>query len=131
MTKVSSLTLVDPRVKFLKDKVKLELSRYPKYTKDVDKDLSKLVHDLIIAIVPIEFEKVAVEITPNATLKFKLLIDEEKLLIISKPLKDNELNADQVIFSIFFNRELVVSDCKNVHELVKGFNNFLALPSIS
>ncbi|SFF25016.1 hypothetical protein [Spirosoma endophyticum] len=114
----------DPKIDALKARIKSEIERYPQYLPEDAENIQDLVNDMAGWIASIEFEKVAIELTPSSTLKFKFLLESDRQLIITKPLDKNELAKDEVFFSLFFNKELLVSDVKNVYELVQGLNKF-------
>jgi hypothetical protein len=80
-------------------------------------------------IAELDFEFENVEITNQSGIKFSLLFPENKLLLISKSVYPERIdfNSDEVIFSFFINRKLIVSDVSEFPTLTKGFKKYLTM----
>ena len=97
---------------------------------NLDKNRLDLVFKLVrVSLAELDFTKCAVEITSDAKVKCSLLFPEEKMLMVTKPIYpvDYELNDNQVFFSFFINRKLIVSNVFEVQKLVDRFNVFFSL----
>lgn len=123
-TKTLLRSLDDPKISLLREKIKAEMLCYPQYLPEDRAHILDLTNELSTVVASMEYEKVAVELTPSSTLKFKFTLSEGKRLIITKPLDSDDLSREEVVFSIFFNKDLLVSDVKNINELVQGINEF-------
>lgn len=79
-------------------------------------------------LIDIPFENISIELTPNSAVKFKLVLDQSKLLIINKPFEELvDLANDEVIFSIFVNRELIISDATTISNVVEGVQKYMSM----
>lgn len=108
-------------------KVEKEFFKYSSYVKiDID-EAKRIASDLSHEVAKINFKDIAVEFTPTNSIKYKIVLEEGKLLIINKPFSDIEgLQKDQVIFSVIVNRELIISDTSNLSTLVQGINEYIS-----
>ena len=77
----------------------------------------------------LNFEHSAIEITNSNSLKFTLLFSEKKLLMITKSLNPSDINLenDDIIFSLFIDRKLIVSDVSKITAFTKGFKKYLTM----
>jgi len=74
----------------------------------------------------INFTDSSVELTPTNSFKIKLLLPDNKLLVITKPFGEvDDLGPEEVIFGIFQGKRCLISDAKNIVDLVKGINEYL------
>ena len=72
------------------------------------------------------FERAAVEIPGSSSIRFTLKFNDDKLLLISKALESVEdLQEDEIIFSFFINRELIISNAASISTFVEGFKELL------
>ncbi len=104
---------------------------YEKYYSYIKGDLDsfyqnvKLVNSIISIIC---YEDFAIELTPSSTIKYSLLLPDKKKLIIKKYFEKYEDKAENdVIFSIFDNKKLILSDTKDLNELVSGINRYIQM----
>lgn len=77
----------------------------------------------------LDFQEISIEITKSDSMKFNLLFPQNKLLLITKSLfpATFELNDDEVIFSFFINRKLVISDVSELSAFTDGFKKYLSV----
>ncbi len=75
----------------------------------------------------IYFKESVVEITPSSSLKFTLLIDDTRMVMVSKSFEtfEDQPLGDFVIFSFFIDRKLIVSNAIELKAFVKGLNKYL------
>jgi hypothetical protein len=94
------------------------------------KDLGKNDQDLItsefnkvaVHLAKLPFEKYVVELTKSGSIKFALRFNDNLLLIVTKPfIKLEELSANDIIFSVFDNRELIATDVSNIPDFIQKF----------
>jgi hypothetical protein len=79
-------------------------------------------------IAKIDYEDFDIELTPSSTIKYSLLLPDKKILIITKSFEDYADKAEnEVIFSIFDNKKLILSDIKDLNELVSGINGYIKM----
>jgi len=72
------------------------------------------------------FIKSNIELTQSENIKYTLLFPDDKLLLITQSLGSIEdLNDDEILFSFFVNRELIMSNVTETSLLVKGFSGYL------
>ena len=127
---------VDKRSKVITNAKLIDLNEaweeaFKKYHRYIKEDLEsfyqnvKLVNSIISVI---NYEDFAIELTPNSTIKYSLLLPDKKKLIIKKYFEKYEDKAENdVIFSIFDNKKLILSDTKDLDELVSGINRFIEM----
>lgn len=107
-----------------------EYEKYCHYIKGdskvFDKNI-KLVNSIISAI---NYDDFDIELTPSSTIVYSLLLPDKKLLIITKSFQNDEDKAENdVVFSIFDNKKLILSDIKDLNELVSGINEYTKMQS--
>jgi hypothetical protein len=75
----------------------------------------------------INFIESVIEITPSSSLKFTLLIDGDRMVMVSKSFEtfEDQPSEDIVIFSFFIQRKLIVSNAIEIKAFVKGINEYL------
>ena len=71
------------------------------------------------------FKYASVEFTTNKAIKFSLVFDEGKLLMITKFIED-ELN-ESILYSLFVNRKLIASNVSEISSFAEGFKEFLSM----
>lgn len=116
------------RFNILKNKIDAELNQYSSYIEiDIQRAKSNMF-DLAEKLADIPFQKVSVEITPSNAVKFKMILDESKLLIINKPFEELlDLSNDEIIFSIFVNRELIISNAGTTFNVVEAIQKYMSM----
>ena len=69
-----------------------------------------------------------IEIVPFQSIKFTLLFESGKMIMVSKSIEELEgqPSADIVVFSFFINRALIVSDVSEIKVLAKGLKEYLS-----
>lgn len=74
----------------------------------------------------IKFDAMCLELTPSNAIKFILTFNKNMMLMVTSPFdKIEELDEDGVVFSLFEDRELVVSDAQKLNVLVDGVISLL------
>ena len=103
-----------------------EYNKYSHYIKENQTNFKSSVEQLNQIICQIYFEDFEIELTPNNSVKYTLLLPDKKLLMITKSFNSYEDKGEKdVVFSIFDNRTHIISDIKNLDELVEGINRYL------
>ncbi|SRR6266542_712469 len=107
------------REKIIKEKLKKEFQKNQKYLKIPFHEAKQISNEIINKISEINFDDVAVEISPLNSLKLNIRTDQETLITIIKPFKELvDLKKDEVIFNIYINDECIISNAENLYELV-------------
>jgi len=110
----------------LKDALDKELD----FIKNTDNNIliNKSFYELTNSICELDFEFVNVEIINNTKIKITLYFSEGKALIINKFLVNVDgVDSSQVLYSIFVNRKLVVTNASEISLLTKGFKKYLSM----
>jgi len=106
-----------------------ELKKYSDYLIH-DADYSRKIFERIALLISeLPFISGTIELTMKKGFKFTLLFPRNKLLMISKslsPEKSQNLN-DEIIYSLFFNRQLIDFDEINLAENKEGFKKYLSV----
>jgi hypothetical protein len=89
--------------------------------------LQEIKDNLYQSIAEIKFLDFNIEITKRNLLKTTLLIDDDKLLIISKDIGDTLLNDKEVTYSYFIEKELIASNVENIKIFTKKFVDYLSM----
>lgn len=89
--------------------------------------LQEIKDNLFQSIAEIKFVDFNIEITKRDFLKITLLIDDNKLLIISKDIDDSILNNKDIVYSYFINKELIASDVENIKIFTEKFADYLSM----
>lgn len=112
----------------LKNKIDNEMLQYNRYV-EIDREKAiQNMYELARKLSDVPFQDVAVEITPSNAVKFKMMLDDRKLLIINKPFEElMDLSNDEVIFSIFINRELIISNAGTTFNVVQAIKNYMSM----
>ena len=116
------------RYELVSNKINKEFSEYAQYVEiDINKAKTK-AYNLAKELIDIPFKNISIELTRNSAIKFKVLLDENRLLIINKPFEELvDLSNDEVIFSIFVNRELIISDATTISNVVEGVQKYMSM----
>jgi hypothetical protein len=90
--------------------------------------INNLFQQLAVKIAELPFEKSAVEITSSDSIKISMAFSDNLLLILSKPFETLEdVSENDIIFSLFKNREMIASNVSKTTDFVEGFKRFLLL----
>ena len=105
----------------------VEFKKYSHYiTNDSNEEnISDIINSISKKIAHIPFKEFEIELSPNNCVKYILELQDKKILIITKALHsfdDNDKN--KVIFTIFKDKQLILSDEKQIYELVEGINRY-------
>ena len=105
-----------------------ELSNYHHYL-TISEDEARVVFKNTAALISeLPFEKGTVELTPSNSITFTVQFPKKHLLIISRPFHDVEdLKENEIIFSFFVDRELILSNAAVTSTFVEEFKEFLTL----
>ena len=105
-----------------------EYDKYTHYVVGNQTDFKRNVARVNQSIVQIHFEDYEIELTPNNSVKYTLLLPDKKMLMITKSFNSYEDKTEkEVVFSIFENKKLILSDIKNLDELVTGINKYIGM----
>ena len=115
------------RLNALNQAWEVEFKKYSHYiTNDSDKEnISDVINSTSKKIAQIPFKEFEIELSPNNCVKYILELQDKKIIIITKTLNsfdDNDKN--KVIFTIFKDKQLILSDEKQIYELVEGINRY-------
>jgi hypothetical protein len=110
----------------LKGKIDREYKNHTDYIK-INNSLFYDISDYLIKnIAKLSYEKALVELSPLNEIKFKLVLNENTLLILSKPFDFLDgSNYETIIYSVFINKELLLNDYVNIKNLEEAINKYL------
>lgn len=95
----------------LQQKYNAELERHGHNLPKVGKDKDKAFQSVALLLASLSFENASVEVTPMASIKFSLLLPDNRVVMVTKPLISNSfIGESDVVFSIFINKKLHASD---------------------
>ena len=72
----------------------------------------------------LNFNDIHLEITKSNLIRFSTVFGDNKILIISKDVSDNDTD---IIYSYFINRKLIASDVSDISIFTQKFNEYLCL----
>lgn len=111
----------------IQNRYSLEFKKYKHY---ISTDLveAKKTFDLISdQLARIDFNDILVELSPLNSVKFKIKLDDEKMLIVTKPFHEiSEMGDNDVLYSFFIKRERIISDTIRINDLADGFLKYLS-----
>lgn len=90
----------------------------------ITEDIERNVQLISENISELEFKDVHLEITKSEIIKFTTIFDDNKILIISKSISDNDTD---IIYSYFINRQLIASDVADISIFIQKFKEYLCL----
>ena len=103
-----------------------ELYRFRHHLLLTEKEVKLKFKNISSIISELPFEKSTVELTKSNGLKFTLLFPKNKLLLITKALGNVEnLKDNEIVFSLFINRELIMSNVSDDTNFMEGFQRYL------
>ena len=124
-TKISDLSY-NANFQQLQNKFEIEYLKYSHYISTDKSEAKEIFRKISKHISDINFNKIAIELTPSNAIKFTIILNNKLTLTISKPFGEMEdLEENQVVFSLYNNKELMVSDAAKINELVKGINSYV------
>ena len=94
------------------------------FSKDKIETIEKNYILLSDNISELNFNDIHLEITKSDLIKFTTVFDDNKILIISKDLSDNDTD---IIYSYFINRQLIASDVTEIKHFTEKFKEYLYL----
>jgi len=105
---------------------KKEFKRVEKKYQPVENSIIKTFSHVrkYLSILPIE--RCAVEINSDNTIKVTLSFLDNKLLMLTKSINDEENHDDEVMYSYFINRKLIASDVANFKKFTEGFKEYIS-----
>jgi len=80
-------------------------------------------------IAQLEFTHGTVELTSSHKIKFTLLFTDDKVLMVTKYLnpEDFDFSEEDIVFSLFVNKNLIATDVSEISYFVSGFKKYLAM----
>ena len=112
----------------IQNKFEKEYTKNSNYISSDKEEAQKSFTEISKSISKINYKKLALEITPSNAVKFTIILNEMVILSITKPFdKIDDLNENEVVFNLYKNRELLLSDATKIDELVKGINSYVHL----
>lgn len=107
---------------------KKELKRLEKQSLVAENEIEKTFSHMRKYLSQLPIEHSAVEINSDETIKITLSFSNDKLLMLTKSIRDNEekSNGDEVMYSYFINRKLIASDVTNFQYFTKGFKEYIS-----
>jgi len=106
-----------------------EFDQYHTYLRVSEHELLKQFNDVAEKLAQLKFIKAVVEFLKDDGFKFTLLFDDDKMVMVSKPIFGVEdLNESQIVFSYFVSRKFVASHAVELQEFVEKFKEFLEVP---
>ncbi len=109
----------------IQKKFEIEFSKYSNYILSDKVKARQTFNNISQHIYNIVYEKIVLEITPSNAVKFTLILNETTILAITKPFENlDSLGENEVVFNLYRDRELLISDAMKINELVKGINNY-------
>lgn len=94
------------------------------FSKDKIETIEKNYILLSDNISELNFNDIHLEITKSDVIKFTTVFDDNKILIISKDVSDNDTD---IIYSYFINRQLIASDVTEIKHFTEKFKEYLCL----
>lgn len=118
----------DPTAENLHTYLSLYLKQIEKHPDYLSIDKAKAIGYFFksaLKISKIPFEKSAVHLLPENGYKF-ILRNGNKLLMISQTLNGEDMKSDEVVYSLFENKELIISDLTKIDRFVDEIKIYLA-----
>ena len=110
------------------DEIRLRLSKAfveNGYSLAAIEELKPICERLVVAISKIKFSKIRIEVSLRSkAIIFSLLIGDDDLVMITKPLAEPVMDEGTVVFSLFQKRERIASDCVDIDMLVEGLSEY-------
>lgn len=82
------------------------------------------INQLVDCLAELNFEDIYLEITKKGLIKFSILMDENKILIISKSISED---ANNILYSYFINNQMIATNVCEIAPFVKKFKEFMSL----
>jgi hypothetical protein len=103
-----------------------EIDRYKQHP-NIQK-IKKKFDEASLLLSELPFENASVEVSHLESIRFTLQFRGNKLLLVSQTMNSIEdLRENEVIFSFFVNKELLISNAATITTLVEGFQELLTL----
>lgn len=119
-------TIILANTILMRSKFEKEFSSCGHYIKTDVADAKAQVESLIKEIAKLNFADIALELSQTNAIIFKIALDDELLMVITKPFFEIEdLKLNEVIFGLFRNREMLYSDSTEIEKLVDGTNKYM------
>lgn len=106
-------------------KITNEYSVRKNFVEISETDFFQLIDILIKYISHLNYQNISVELSPLNEIKFKIVLNEDTLLIITKPFEKLDTYYSKVFYSVFINKKSVLNDFNEIEELVEGINQFI------
>jgi hypothetical protein len=89
-----------------------------------NEQVQKKLNNLINNLSELKFDDVYLEITKTDLIKFSILLNDNKILIISKDISDE---TNLILYSFFINSQMIASNVCEIAPFVKKFKEFMVL----
>jgi len=119
--------ILNKKIRELEKLFNLEWQKNKRYIKVDNQGALNSIHKAIKQVSKINYEKILVELSPTNAVIFKILLKKENnlLLLLTIPFAQiQDLGEGEVIYSLFENRELIVSNAKLIEDIVEGINEY-------
>ena len=116
-------------MKVLETAFDTEIKKYSNYL-ITDKNNIKIIFKKTAAVIAeLPFKNGTIEIIKGNGFKFHLVFPNNYLLMISKSFENvnSTLNKNEIIFSLFINRQLIASNTSELETFKEGFKKFLSM----
>lgn len=124
--KQKTATVFNKKYQQIHAKFVRELANYSDYIVTDINEATETFEAISQKIAALDFDQIAVEITPSNAVKFIIKLDDQLLISIIKPFGTVEdLGNEDVIFNFYKDRELLISDISNIDALAKGIKDFI------
>ena len=122
---IKELSKRETRASELTQKIIKEYAIYKDYVKISFVEFAKVISLLTLNISKINYEKIIVELSPLNEIKIKMLLTDDILFIITKPLEKLDTDLTTVLYSVFINKISILNDYSSIEEMVEGISKFL------
>jgi hypothetical protein len=113
-------------LELIDEKFETEFAKYSHYITS-DKDEARAVVDLVKTEVSnLKFENCIIELSPLNSVKFKVKLAHNKILIVTKTFISSEEMMDKVFFSLIVDNDIIITDVLNLTDLIDGIQKYLA-----
>jgi hypothetical protein len=113
------------RYNYLQERIKIEYEKNYSYLAISEDEFYTSMNILIENISKLNYSKISVELSPQNEIKFKSILTDDTILILTKPLEKLGKDNPMIFYSVFINKKSVLNDYKNIEELVEGLNQFM------
>lgn len=121
-------TYYEDNLKIITDRFEREFVKYASSIALNETEAKKIFKKTSRLVANINFKAIAVEISPLNAVKFSVILDDRKELYITKSFSSlPDLNDGGVVFSLFVDQKLIISDAAKLDSLVQGINKYISM----